>query len=418
VYTEITRCRICGNTELSPIIHLGDQSLTGVFPATRDERITRGPLALVKCAERGGAGSCGLLQLQHSYAPEEMYGMNYGYRSSLNPWMVEHLRGIVQGATARVTLGAGDLVVDIGSNDSTLLRAYGDTRATLLGIDPTGVKLAKYYPAHIKLVPDFFSAARVREASGGLRAKIITSIAMVYDLEDPTSFFREVHEALADDGVWVFEQSYMPTMLAKTSYDTICHEHTEYYALRQIQWLCDAADLKVLDVELNDANGGSFRITAARKSSPHPPRAAAIDAVFASESAVGLTTAEPYARFRAQVAAHRDELVRFLRELRAAGKVLIGTGASTKGNVILQYCGVTPELMPCIAEINSDKYGCFTPGTGIPIVSEADAMAYKPDYQLVLPWHFRDTFVKREAAFMKAGGKLVFPLPKLEVVGA
>jgi NDP-4-keto-2,6-dideoxyhexose 3-C-methyltransferase len=416
VYTEIKRCRICSNGNLDLVVSLGAQSLTGVFPSARDQHVTSGPLSLVKCAEDRGGAACGLLQLQHSYTPEEMYGMNYGYRSSLNAWMVKHLRGIVAGALTRVPLEAGDLVLDIGSNDSTLLQGYPNVGARLVGIDPTGVKLREYYPSHIELVPDFFSAARVRALVNEKKAKIVTSIAMVYDLEQPLEFFREVHDILADDGIWIFEQSYMPTMLALTSYDTICHEHVEYYGLKQIKWLCDAAGLKIIDVELNDANGGSSRITAAKATS-RLSASPLIEDTLAAETRAGLSTLAPYETFAARVVAHRVALLSQLEQLRRAGKRIIGTGASTKGNVILQYCGITSELLACIAEINADKFGCFTPGTGIPIVSEEDARATKPDYMVVLPWHFRGAFVEREAPFLRSGGKLIFPLPKLEIVG-
>ncbi len=420
MHQEIKSCRICGNTRLEPLVSLGEQSLTGVFPATRDAKITRGPLALVKCAEGSGDATCGLVQLQHSYPADEMYGMNYGYRSGLNAWMVEHLRGIVAGALARVTLGPDDVVLDIGSNDSTLLRAYPhepQVGAKLLGIDPTGVKLAAYYPAHVQLVADFFTAARFRQAVGDRKAKIVTSIAMVYDLERPETFFADVADILADDGVWVFEQSYAPTMVELTSYDTICHEHVEYYGLRQIKWLCDRTALRIVDVELNDANGGSFRVTAAKRDGKVAGRPEAVAKMLADESAAGFDTPAPYEQFRDRVSAHRRQLLDQLQELKKSGKRVIGTGASTKGNVILQYCGVTPDLMTVIAEINEDKFGCFTPGTGIPIVSEDEARKMNPDYKVVLPWHFRAPFLRREAAFMEEGGKLIFPLPKLEIVG-
>jgi len=220
---------------------------------------------------------------------------------------------------------------------------------------------------------------------------------MLYDLEEPEAFFRQVHEVLADDGIWVFEQSYMPTMLAMTSYDTICHEHIEYYCLRQIKWLCDRVGLKILDAELNDANGGSFRVTTAKVSSPLVAREDVVARILSSEASAGLSGPRPYEVFRERVAANRDRFVGLLQQLRRDGKRVIGSGASTTGNVILQYCGITPDLMSCIAEINADKYGCFTPGTGIPIVSEEEARAMKPDYVVVLPWHFRSTFLERES---------------------
>ncbi len=413
---EIKKCRICQNQELVPVLDLGSQTLTGVFPKSPDERITNGPLELVKCVEDGGK-HCGLLQLRHSYALEEMYGENYGYRSGLNQSMVEHLRGRVQKILNRVNLVAGDLVIDIGSNDSTLLQGYPQRDLQLTGIDPTGVKFKKYYPSHIDLIPDFFSAAKVKERFGAKKAKVITSIAMFYDLESPTDFMRNIFEVLDDDGIWVFEQSYMPTMLEKDSYDTVCHEHLEYYALRQIKWMADVVGFVIVDVEFNLANGGSFAITVAKKSSKaHKENLFLVNSILAEETRKGLSELKPYELFKQRITDQRDNIVQFVRKANQQGKKIFGYGASTKGNVILQYCSFTTKDIPCIAEVNPDKFGRFTPGTRIPIVSEAEAKAMKPDYLLVLPWHFKDNIVQREKSYIDGGGALVFPLPQIEVV--
>src|SRR5262245_34003750 len=223
--TQIKKCRLCGNERLLPLLSLGEQTLTGVFPQSPDANLTRGPLQLVRC---DGSSACGLVQLQHSFESSEMYGENYGYRSGLNKSMVEHLGSIVQKVQKWVKPGVGDAVLDIGSNDGTLLSFYPAGGPTLLGMDPTSAKFRKYYRSDIKLVTDFFSAANFKQALGSTKAKIVTSIAMFYDLDDPLSFAKQVAEILADDGVWHFEQSYLPAMLAQCAYDTICHEHLEY----------------------------------------------------------------------------------------------------------------------------------------------------------------------------------------------
>ncbi|MDB6089445.1 MAG: C-methyltransferase, partial [Gammaproteobacteria bacterium] len=251
MYRQIEACRICNSKELVEVLDLGSQALTGVFPSSRTQQVTSGPLKLVKCFGKEG---CGLLQLQHSYDLGELYGDNYGYRSGLNASMVAHLREKVRKILERVTLPPEALVIDIGSNDSTTLQAYGAVGCTLVGIDPTGKKFHQYYPPHIRLIPDFFSAAAVRQNLGERKASVVTSFSMFYDLEEPLKFAREVHDVLADEGIWVFEQSYMPTMLERNSYDTVCHEHLEYYALKQIKWLTDRAGLKIIDVEFNDVN--------------------------------------------------------------------------------------------------------------------------------------------------------------------
>jgi len=416
VWRSIERCRVCGNRELATVIDLGEQALTGIFPRSEADNPESMPLRLVKCRDEGDGGRCGLAQLAESGDLRRMYGMEYGYRSGLNRAMVRHLRSKVAAIRRRVLLGEGDLVIDIGSNDATLLRAFDAPRPQLVGVDPTGEKFADYYPEHVRLIPDFFSAERVRGEIGDRRAKVITSIAMFYDLEDPLSFMRQVHEILDDEGIWVFEQSYMPTMLDNTSYDTICHEHAEYYGLAQFKWMADRAGFRILDVEFNDVNGGSVSVTASKYDSPLTGDDGAVAAILERETAGGYRTLAPFESFADRVRQSRDGLVAFLEGARARGETVFGYGASTKGNVILQYCGITPELLPCIAEVNEDKFGALTPGTFIPIVAEEEARARKPDYFLVLPWHFRAGIVEREAPFREAGGKLVFPLPSLDVV--
>lgn len=417
MYTQITRCRMCGNPNLTPILNLGVQYLTGVFPRRKEDVLTSGPLELVKCQPDGEHEACGLVQLHHSYESTEMYGQNYGYRSGLNQSMVVHLHRKVARIMELTPLTAGDLIIDIGANDSTLLQAYpADRGLKLVGIDPTGMKFQHFYPPHIQLIPDFFSAAKVREVFGAQRAKIITSIAMFYDLEEPLAFVKQVAESLADDGLWVFEQSYMPSMLEVNAYDTICHEHLEYYGLRQVKWLLDRAGLNIIDVELNNVNGGSFSVMAAKPTAPYTPNAARVQAILDDEERQGLHTLAPYEAFRRRVFEHAAQLKALLAQLKAEGKTILGYGASTKGNVILQFCGLTPADIPYMAEVNKDKFGCFTPGTLIPIISEAEARAMNPDYFLVMPWHFRENLVAREQDYLKRGGKLLFPLPKIDVV--
>jgi hypothetical protein len=406
MYKKVQKCRICGNTRLECVLDLGEQMLTGVFPRARNTTVTTGPLRLVKCA--GDTDSCGLLQLEHSYNLGEMYGENYGYRSGLNATMVAHLHGKVKRILGQVELRAGDLVVDIGSNDCTTLQAY-PAGPILVGIDPTGVKFSSYYPTHIQLIPNFFSAALLSERFPGKKARIITSFSMFYDLEDPISFMREIYEVLADDGVWVFEQSYMPAMLKTNSYDTVCHEHLEFYALRQIKWMADRVGFTIVEVEFNGVNGGSFSVTVSKtggKSKEFP----SVEKILEGERQRGLDTLAPYQSFAEGAARSKRDLLEFIQSARSAGKTLAALGASTKGNVLLQYCGITANDIPYIGDVNSDKFGSYTPGTWIPIIPEADLLAMKPDYLIVLPWHFRKFF---EGNARYSDCKLIFPLPEL-----
>ena len=415
LYREVGSCRICGNEQLDSILHLGEQALTGIFPRGRDS-VPSGPLELIKCDER--SGGCGLVQLRHSYQPDQMYGQNYGYRSGLNRSMVEHLGQRVRKAMAIAKPTSGDLILDIGSNDSTTLRAYPDQGLTLVGMDPTGTKFSRYYPPHVQLIPDFFNAQTFTKNFPGRKAKIVTSIAMFYDLENPQDFMSQIHQILADDGIWVFEQSYCPAMLAVNAYDTICHEHVSYYALRQIKWMADRVGLKILAVELNDVNGGSFCVTVAKKNAPYIAADKVVADLISDEDRAGFSTLMPFYAFRERVEHQRNELTQMLKDLRRQGKKVYGYGASTKGNVVLQYCNLTVDDIPAIAEVNEDKFGAFTPGTNIPILSEQEVHALQPDYLLVLPWHFRDHIIGREQPYLNRGGKLLFPLPSVDAVSS
>ncbi|MDM7943737.1 MAG: class I SAM-dependent methyltransferase [Hydrogenophaga sp.] len=409
-YQKTDRCRICGNHQLERVLNLGEQMLTGVFPREKGADVTRGPLHLVKCT--GDGDVCGLLQMEHSYDLGEMYGENYGYRSGLNASMVAHLHNKVKRIMGLVELRDGDLVIDIGSNDSTTLRAYPADGLSLVGVDPTGVKFHSYYPAHVQLIPDFFSSKLIEARFPGKKAKVVTSFSMFYDLEDPMGFMQQVFDVLADDGVWVFEQSYMPTMLATNSYDTVCHEHLEFYALRQIKWMTDRVGFKIIDVEFNDVNGGSFSVTVS-KAHGDTSVLPAVQAILNDERARGLDTLQPFRDFSDRVEASRRELLAFLTEARMQGKRVAVLGASTKGNVLLQYCEITTADVECVGEVNAEKFGCFTPGTWLPIVNENDLLTNEPDYLLVLPWHFRKFFIENRKW---KTAKLVFPLPRLEVV--
>lgn len=409
-YTEIDKCRICGSSDLVEILNLGDMALTGIFPRNAADAVTTGPIELVKCV---GVGACGLVQLRQSYRFDEMYGDNYGYRSGLNASMVAHLERKVRRIADFVKLAHTDFVIDIGSNDGTLLGAYDlvdHGRAWRMGVDPTAAKFSQYYKSFINIFPAFFSAKLLLPKS-----KIITSIAMFYDLESPLDFMADVRASLTDDGVWVFEQSYLPTMIDRLAYDTVCHEHLEFYCLKQIKWLCDKAGFKIVDVELNDVNGGSFSVMVAKDNAPYPEMTDRLySTMIVQESEPQLS--DRLLKFFGRVASHRNQLRAFVGEARQAGKKIYGYGASTKGNVVLQYCGLTAADIVAVAEVNEEKFGHYTPGSRIPIIPEALARAQRPDYFLVLPWHFREGFIEREREYLRSGGKLVFALPELTIV--
>ncbi len=407
---RIDRCRISGSRNLVSVLNLGEQAFTGIFPKSACTPVPSGTLELLWCPDSG------LLQLAHQFDPGVMYGENYGYRSGLNQSMVRHLGLKAQHLSQLADLQSGDLVVDIGSNDGTLLKSYQIDGLRRVGMDPTGARFREYYPEEIELVSDFFSRKNLVDCAGPTKAKLITSIAMFYDLEDPVSFARQIHECLHDRGIWHFEQSYMPSMLRLNSYDTVCHEHIEYYSLTTVEKILAAAELEIVDVAMNSVNGGSFAVTAARKGAGYRRNTSVIQWLLETESRLGLHTPGPFRDFEARIFEHRRSLTALIRSLNASGSTIFGYGASTKGNVMLQFCGFTATDLPCIADVNPDKYGCVTPGTHIPIVSEEEARVQRPDYFLVLPWHFKSGIIEREAAFLAGGGHLIFPMPEIEIV--
>ena len=412
-------CRICGCTSLTPVVSLGDQHISGAFadPRGKPPVQRRVPLELVRCDPALDERACGLVQLRHTVPPKVLY-QSYWYESGINQTMRDNLADIAHTAEETAGLHAGDLVLDIGCNDGTLLKSYRTEGLRRLGIDPSNVAL-QARAAGFEVVNDFFSAAALRSASPQQKPKVITSIAMFYDLEDPNTFVRDIQAALDENGVWMLELSYLPTMLEMNSFDTICHEHLEYYSLAALERLLAEHQLVVLDVALNGINGGSFRITVGHvgKPSPSPEAHARVQALRLREFDLGLDTDAPYAAFRNEIKKVRRDLLTFLKKAKAQKKLVHGYGASTKGNTTLQYCGITPDLVPAIADRNERKWGASTIGTSIPIISEAESRKRKPDYYLVLPWHFIDEFKLREQAFLARGGRFIMPMPTVHLVG-
>lgn len=414
-FIRIESCRICGNKNLVSLLHLGNQTLTGVFPKSKTEIITSGPLELVKCQESEDGSTCGLVQLAHTYLKHEMYGENYGYRSGLNQFMIDHLASKAERIKKIIPLQSKDIIVDIGSNDATFLKNF-EKSFILVGIDPTGTKFKEYYPEHVSMFPTFFNADVFKENFPGKKAKVITSLAMFYDLDAPLEFVKHIGEILADDGIWVVEQSYLPAMLEANSYDTICHEHLEYYALKQLKWMADKAGLKIVDVEFNDINGGSFSVMFAKEKSNFKENSGLIKKILEEENRKEIHTNKPIKDFQDRLIKSRVDLLNFINKVKSEGKTIMGYGASTKGNVLLQFCNITEILLPIIGEVNPNKFGSFTPNTLIPIIDEKEVKKMKPDYLLVLPWHLRKNILEKEIDYLKSGGTFVFPLPTLEMV--
>jgi len=411
-------CRICASKALTPVLSLGDQYIAGAFadPKGTPPVQRRIPLDLVRCDPSVDQNACGLVQLRHSVPPNILY-RSYWYRSGINQTMRDNLAGIAHQAEAAVELQPGDLVIDIGCNDGTLLKSYKSPGLRLLGFDPA-TNIIEYARAQgIPVVNDFFSAANLRTVYADEKPKVITSIAMFYDLENPHSFVQDIKSILHERGIWILELSYLPTMLEMNSFDTICHEHLEYYGLAPMERLLAEHDLQVIDVNLNDMNGGSFRVVAghAGKVRPTDEGRARVQDLRLKEFELALDSDAPFAVFRDKIQKIKKDLQAFLKKAKKEGKLVHGYGASTKGNTILQYCDVTPDLVPAVADRNKDKWGSQTIGTNIPIISEEESRKQKPAYYLVLPWHFITEMKKREGEFLKRGGKFVLPMPEVHL---
>lgn len=406
----ISNCRLCGSTDLISVVNLGTQSFTGIFPKNTPDarRLPVGLLELVLC------NKCTLVQLSQDFERTIMYGNSYGYRSGLNQSMIDHLHSIFTYITRLCPLSPGDVVLDIGSNDGTLLGFYPNS-LTRVGIDPTSEKYSLYYQQDIIRSPSFFSEHVYNSLSVG-KSKVITSISMFYDLPNPLEFACHVKQCLHQDGVWLFEQSYLPSMLRTNSYDTICHEHVEYYSLSAVKYLLDKASLKIVDISFNKVNGGSFSVVAAHAGTSSYETPPMVDWLLSSEKELFLHTPTPYREFESRIYKHRDRLTSMIDTIIQSKQSIYGLGASTKGNVLLQFCGLNQDSLPGIGDVNPDKYGCFTPGTLIPIIPEEQVLLRNPEYLLILPWHFRSTFDDKLKSYIASGGKVIYPLPDIELV--
>jgi hypothetical protein len=403
---RIDKCRSCESSDLVEVVTLGNLAFTGIFPLDTDEMVPYGPLDLLHCQ------LCGLGQLADSFPAEILYGSNYGYRSGLNASMVTHLNQTVQNLENIVQLQNSDSVLDIGANDGTLLNAFRNKRVSRFGIDPTITKFHEYYEKDIVQIPDFFSKASV-DSFSRTKFKLITSIAMFYDLESPTLFASEIKDLLDENGYWYFEQSYAPWMIRTGAFDTICHEHLEYYSLSSIKHILDRVGLQIVEANLNNVNGGSISILATPNQSIK--RNWSVDWLLKEESNSGTNQIENWKKLGKTIDQRRSSLESLLEFASKSNVPLYGLGASTKGNVLLQTLNLGPSDIVAIGEVNSYKWGRITPGSNIPIISENEVLDVSEKDLLILPWHFKDTFIGK---FKNSGksNRLIFPLPEVEVI--
>lgn len=410
LYTDIETCRLCGGGRLETVMDFGPQYLATAFVPDNETHAlskTRVPLSTVLC------GDCGLLQLKETVDRSRLFS-EYFYRSGTNPMMRAALKEVVAAVREHAGDGDGGWWLDIGCNDGSLLSFVPDTFRRV-GIEPAGNITWDHLDPSITVRNDFFSKRVLLEATGGALCKVVTSIAMLYSVDHLNEIVAEIASVLDEGGVWCIQVSYLPAMLESMSFYDVCHEHLYYFSLDSLARLLDRAGLRIIDGSLNDVNGGSLRAIVVHRDDPRA-ETQRLEALRAAEAKLGLSDAGTYRRFFAEI----DDLKRrtrdFIERATDRGELVIGLGASTKGNVLLQYYGLDKRLIPCISERNPEKVSLRTLGTDIELVSEEQARALKPAYMLVLIWFFKEEIIRREQDYLAAGGKLLFPMPYLHTV--
>jgi len=345
----------------------------------------------------------------------------YWYLSGVNEAMIAALRDVTNKAEQMVALSQGDIVLDIGCNDGTLLRSYDAENLKLVGFEPAENLIPLAEVGTTKTINDFFSFKLFEKHFPHDQAKIITSIAMFYDLEEPNEFVEDIVRCIHPEGMWVIQMNYLPSMLQQNAFDNICHEHLEYYSMGALRNLLEGHGLEVFDAELNDVNGGSFRAYVKNKNSGFPKgrngSQRRLKKIEDLERTLGLCRREVYDEFALRVQGLKKRLYGFVKAETQRGKTIYVYGASTRGNTLLQFCNLDSRLIRAAADRNPQKWGKKTVGTMIPIISEEQARVRKPDYFLILPWHFLEVFKQREQEYLRSGGKFVVPLPEFQVIG-
>ena len=421
LYTTRTTCRVCGNKSLDDILFLGNQYVVNFPGAEDEEEYVRSPLQLVLCDK--DKGGCGLLQLRHTFSHSKLYE-KYWYRSGVNQTMTDELISMARVSEKMAGLKEGNYVVDIGSNDSTLLRGFQTKGIYRVGFEPAKNIVEKYGQEGVtKVFNDFFAYEPWQMEFGDAKAKIITAIAMFYDLEEPNQFMEDVVKCLDDDGLFVVQQNYLPYVLERNVVDNISHEHLEYFSLTTFKYLMDKFDLEIFDAELNDVNGGSMRTYVRKKGKGlamniREGAADRVEEILKKENEIGLNDKDTYDKFAKRLNDNKSKLKTFIKNETGGGKKIYAYGASTRGNSLLQFSELDASLIIAAAERNPDKWGLKMVGTNVPIVSEADAREANPDYFLILPWQFLPEFVRRESRYLRAGGKFIVPLPNPSLVVA
>ena len=404
---RIKQCRNCKSKKLITLFSLGNLCFTGKFSSLNDN-IKKKPVTVVLCK------SCELVQLAHNYDLKYLYGPDYGYRTGINRTMTDHVKKITQTLAKKTSLKKNDLVLDIASNDGTLLNSY-KKNIIKFGVDPILNKYKKNYKNIRYSISGFFSASKVKEKTKK-KFKIISALSVFYDLLNPNKFLRDVKTLLLPEGVFLLEFADLASIIKYKMFDTICHEHLEYYSSKVIINLVKKNDLRVFDIKQNFINGSSKQYYICHKNSKIKSKSKIINKTLRSESKLKLNTVKTFKEFIQKINFLKTQLNNKIKYIRRNNQSIHCYGASTKGNVLLQYFNIDNKKISFAAERNKNKYGLVTPGSKIKIISEENSRKMKPDYYLVLPWHFKKEILKREKNTLRTGTKFIFPLPNFEII--
>ena len=406
---KITRCRNCKSKYFSKLFTLGKMCFTGKFPKNLTTNIPKVVISLIMCK------SCKLVQLDRNFNPKYLYDTNYGYRTGINATMTQHVKGVVKESIKIVKLKKKDSVLDIASNDGTLLNFY-KKNIFRVGIDPLIKKYKNQYKNINFGIQDFFSYKAIQKKKINKKFKIITALSMFYDLPDPNKFLKDIKKVLDKEGIFVLEHADLLSIIKNCQFDTICHEHLEYYSSRVIIELMNKNELRVFNLKANTINGGSMRYYICHKDSKYKNNNKKINKFLREEIKSKLDKPKTFSDFFKLINVQKKKLLKLINKIIKKKGTIHGYGASTKGNVLLQYFGINSNKISYIADRNPQKVNLYTPGTKIKIVSESFSRMCKPNYYLVLPWHFKKEIILREKKAIKDGSKFIFPLPKVKIV--
>ena len=383
-------------------------SFTGKFPRNKRTNIKKAELGLVICS------NCSLVQLNRNYNLKYLYNPDYGYRTGINKTMTNHMNNIKKMLSRKSKLISGDHVLDIASNDATLLNFY-NKNIVKVGIDPLVNKYIKYYKKIDYKISDFFSSRKILKKKIKNKFKIITALSVFYDAKDPNQFLKDVHKLLREDGIFLLEHADLLSILKLKMFDTICHEHLYYYSTKVIIDIVLKHNLRVFDLKRNNINGGSTQYFICKKNSKYKTNYKVINKILNEERKFKLENKKTFLNFYKEINTIKSKTIKFLDSIILKNKKIHGYGASTKGNVLLQYFAINQNYIKFIADRNPKKYNHYTPGTKIKIISENISRKLLPDYYLVLPWHFKKEILKRESKMRANGCKFIFPLPNLKI---